>query len=95
MRPPLNIPDAHTGQELSDDQLCVVFLLVAIATMVSVGAVIFLASDAGHEVVERMPCLPLHQPPARRSLGPPRAGTPRFFWESFGLNGLDHGLKEP
>ena len=95
MRPELNIPDAHPGQELSDDQLCVVFLLVAVATMVSVGAVIFLASDAGHEVVERMPCLPTHQPPARRPRGPPRAGTPAHLWHSFGLHGLESGIKEP
>lgn len=96
MRPAMQIPDTHPGQELSDDQICLVFVLVAVTTMLSIGALIFLVSDAGMQLTEKLPCLPTQRPPpVRRPRGPPRAGTPRFLWESFGLHGLDHGLKEP
>jgi len=83
MGPRLRIPDAHPGQELSDEQLCTVFLLVSLSVMASVAALIFLVSDSGQQLVQRVPCLPARASArvgARLSRSTIRTGTPQHIY---------------
>ena len=98
MGPRLHIPETHPGQANSDEDLCTIFVLVLVTTMLTAGLLIACASGHGQELAQRLPCLPPPAARARRTNGArsrPLAGGPEYLWNVFGLSSLNGGLKEP